>query len=246
VGRVLGFGPTTAGAAITLTYRIVRGICKRLIALSWFESAVHLIVRVHREKPLNLGGSFWRRIVRTTPIVFQDGYYVHDREALVKHRERVLHLLRPLRRYDEASAQFMARARERADVLVGLHVRHGDYSTWKDGRFYFSWQEYAEIARRVRVLFTGSSVRFVVFSNAEFEWNAFAGIDAVPGPGGLMEDLLALSLCDYIVGPPSSFSRWAAFRGNVPLCVLDRERSCLTAGSFKSVLESPWLSHEAV
>ena len=31
------------------------------------------------------------------------------------------------------------------------------------------------------------------------------------------EDLYCLSCCDYIVGPPSTFSLWASFLKNVPL-----------------------------
>jgi hypothetical protein len=36
------------------------------------------------------------------------------------------------------------------------------------------------------------------------------------GPGHFIEDLYALASCDYIIGPPSTFSQWASFYGNVP------------------------------
>ena len=32
-----------------------------------------------------------------------------------------------------------------------------------------------------------------------------------------MTDLYALSRCDYIIGPPSTFSQWASYYGHVPL-----------------------------
>jgi hypothetical protein len=47
------------------------------------------------------------------------------------------------------------------------------------------------------------------------------GLDVHPGPGHLVADLAALSGCDWLLGPPSSFSAWAAFAGNRPLLVVE-------------------------
>jgi hypothetical protein len=35
--------------------------------------------------------------------------------------------------------------------------------------------------------------------------------------GSAVEDLYSLARCDYLLGPPSTFSLWASFYGNVPL-----------------------------
>ena len=34
--------------------------------------------------------------------------------------------------------------------------------------------------------------------------------------GNEIEDLITLSQCDYLIGPPSTFNIWASFYGEVP------------------------------
>ncbi len=36
----------------------------------------------------------------------------------------------------------------------------------------------------------------------------------------MVSENYALSKCDYLVGPPSSFTAWAAYFGNIPLLIL--------------------------
>ena len=40
--------------------------------------------------------------------------------------------------------------------------------------------------------------------------------ELLPGPEHPVSALHAMSLCDYIIGPPSTFSGWASFMGRVP------------------------------
>jgi len=37
------------------------------------------------------------------------------------------------------------------------------------------------------------------------------------GTGDLIEDMYAFARCDYLIGPPSTFTLWASFYGCVPL-----------------------------
>jgi hypothetical protein len=242
----LSLGPTNLRILRELSYILIRGTCKRVVSLGWLNSPFHAVVRVSRNRPLWMGDESWKKIVQRRPVVLLDGYYAYDRDALAKHRESILCLLKPLGGYMDTAARFVSSIRSTSNVVIGLHVRHGDYASWRGGRFFFSWEEYAEIARRSRKLFAEQSVRFILFSNVSFQKAAFEGIDVVPGPGHLMEDLCALSLCDYIIGPPSSFSRWAAFSGDIPICILDRADMVITMDSFRSVLESPWLTHSSL
>jgi len=45
----------------------------------------------------------------------------------------------------------------------------------------------------------------------------FAGLTVGIGGRSPLEDLCTLSECDYILGPPSTFSQWASFYGGRPL-----------------------------
>jgi hypothetical protein len=44
--------------------------------------------------------------------------------------------------------------------------------------------------------------------------------------------MYALASCDYIVGPPSTFSLWASFYGQVPLCFLQKPDEPLALANF--------------
>ena len=46
-----------------------------------------------------------------------------------------------------------------------------------------------------------------------------------------------LSLCDRIMGPFSSYSRWASFIGEVPLCFLESKDQAFTEASFSKIVD---------
>ncbi|MCJ7694471.1 MAG: hypothetical protein MUO40_03510, partial [Anaerolineaceae bacterium] len=57
-------------------------------------------------------------------------------------------------------------------------------------------------------------VRFLITSNEKQDSNYFSEFDHVIGNGHPIEDLYSLAKCDYITGPPSTYSSWAAYYGS--------------------------------
>ncbi|HAX17707.1 MAG TPA: hypothetical protein DCY00_03825 [Actinobacteria bacterium] len=51
-----------------------------------------------------------------------------------------------------------------------------------------------------------------------------------------IEDLYSLALCDYIFGPPSTFSMWASFYGEVPLRFITNPDTDLSLDKFKKII----------
>ena len=118
----------------------------------------------------------------------------------------------------------MSVLRAEADMVVGIHIRRGDYATWNDGRFFYSLEEYHEFMLRIQQLYSRKRVAFFISSNEDFSLNLFEGCICRrfgKEPSGAILDLYTLSLCDRIIGPFSSYSRWASFIGEVPLCFLE-------------------------
>jgi hypothetical protein len=68
----------------------------------------------------------------------------------------------------------------------------------------------------------GRGASLLYCSDEAIDPRLFAGLPATPGPGSAFADLTALSQCDAVLGPPSTFSGWASFSGRVPLLSLDR------------------------
>lgn len=142
-------------------------------------------------------------------------------DQLRKHADRVRQHLRPIEPIEQAAAALTARARHGCDVLVGVHIRHGDYRTWRDGKHFFELREYAGLMRRVESLWPGRRVGFLVCSNESQNPAGFAGLGVTLGGRHFVEDLYALADCDYLIGPPSTFTQWASFYGLTPLYVIE-------------------------
>jgi hypothetical protein len=107
-------------------------------------------------------------------------------------------------------------ARRDGKFLVGVHVRQDDYRSFKGGRYYYSHRQYRHLMEQVCTAYADRPVSFLVCSDDPVPADAFAGLDVLYGNGHELEDLYALAACDRLMGPPSTYSRWASFYGKVP------------------------------
>ena len=117
--------------------------------------------------------------------------------------------------------------RKHCDLIVGVHIRRGDYQFWQDGKYYYSIDDYIRLCKTLSSnYFSGKTLSFLFCSNETIQPGSDAGFSYFSiNNGSPAHDLYALSQCDYIIGPPSSFSRFAAFIGDVPICfILSKER----------------------
>lgn len=163
------------------------------------------------------------------------GWGFRDDAALARHAGMIRELFTPAPARMRAAAQAVAAARRDADLLVGLHIRRGDYAQYADGRYFWSAAQYAGIAEQVRRLESGRRVSVLACSDDREILDELSGI-VTPGPGHLVEDLVALAGCDLVLGPPSTFSTWASFYGGVPLRHLQTPDEALRADEFAPFL----------
>jgi len=152
-------------------------------------------------------------------------------------KEEVRRLFRPNDDVVRDVEGVFGKYREQGSFIVGVHIRGGDYREWEDGRYFFEIQEYAAYMRQLVLLYPDRDVRFFISTNEKYDRNSFEGLNLIEtGFPSSAHDLYALSLCDRIIGPLSTFSRWASFYGAVPLCFL--ERGVMLSESGFSVIES--------
>ena len=116
-------------------------------------------------------------------------------------------------------------------ILIGVHVRRGDYLTWQDGKYYFEDSDYYSKMAEIAVLISGSI--FVVTSNEPIQFDNYNSYPIYYCKGSAIEDLNSLSHCDYIMGPPSTFSGWASFIGNTPLYFIENKDKIKSMNLFK-------------
>ena len=134
----------------------------------------------------------------------------------------------------------VAGLRQESDMVVGVHIRRGDYATWNDGRFLYSLEEYHQFMLRVQKQYLNHRVSFFISSNEDFSLDIFERCQCRRfgrEPSGAILDLYTLSLCDRIIGPFSSYSRWASFIGEVPLCFLETKDQQFSDKNFSKIID---------
>ncbi|MCS3672424.1 hypothetical protein GGQ21_003094 [Salinibacter ruber] len=153
-----------------------------------------------------------------------DGHYFSAAECLGKHSNFVRRFLRPLPEYRSSVDISFENYRKKFDRIVGLHIRHGDFRTWESGRHFFEIDTYVDAVRK-NILDSNSKTLIVAVSNTKLPDGIFPETPCVRGPGTEIGDLYALSKCDVIVGPFSTFNLWGSFFGRVPRYEMRRMES---------------------
>lgn len=130
---------------------------------------------------------------------------------------------------------FYSNIKKNNDIIVGIHIRKGDYKNWKGGIFYHTDIEYAQKIIEINALFSTKKVFYVICSNEEVDLsslnNSNISFSCLPF-SDKMHDLYALIKADYIFATPSTFSRYASFIGGVPLALFETNNR-ITLDDFK-------------
>ena len=172
---------------------------------------------------------------------FKKGWNImDDTRYLAQTKKELQHIFRPREEIREKAQQIINDIRKDADLIVGVHIRHGDYNTFLKGRFYYTLEEYHQMMLRIKDLYKNKRVSFFISSNEAFSTDIFSECNCYrfhKEPSGDILDLYTLSLCDKIVGPWSTYSRWAAFIGEVPLCHIKDKNQAFTEESFSEIID---------
>ena len=167
-------------------------------------------------------------------ILFAQGLHFYSPgEWFVRHGDKIRSFLEPLNVYQEKATQLVTKIKSQTDVLVGVHLRQTDYKEFVGGRFFYSLEQYLMKMLEIRDLYHPRKCSFLICSDVQWEGNLKRGLAYFSGPGTLVGDLMALSKCDLILGPPSTFSGWAAWYGKVPIHFLENPTISLALDSFQ-------------
>ena len=163
-----------------------------------------------------------------------------DTRYLTQTKKELQCIFRPKDAIMNKAEGLIEKMKQTSDIVVGVHIRRGDYATWNDGRFYYELEDYHHFMLRVKDLYQGQHVSFFISSNEDFELDIFTNCNCHrfgKEPSGAILDLYSLSVCDLIMGPVSSYSRWASFIGEVPLCFLETKNQTFTKDSFSKIID---------
>lgn len=156
----------------------------------------------------------------------------------IKHLNKIRYIYKPNDSIVEEVDDIFAKKREQFSLIVGIHIRYGDYRTFNNGRYFYTLMEYQGIMQKMIDLFPNQKITFLIASNENIDHSTFCNLNFFTIPTcSAVKDLYALSKCNYIIGPPSTFSGWASLYGDVPILFIENVKDIFTIDSFKPIYE---------
>ena len=132
--------------------------------------------------------------------------------------------LSPNNKFTAASEKTINNLKLKYDFIVGVHARRGDYANYLDGKHFHSWESYFYWSNQIKQVLEKSGKQNVgiVICSDELPPASFPIEQSVHFSLSkeFMVDIHLLSLCDYNLGPPSSFGTWISWFGKVPRLVV--------------------------
>jgi len=159
-----------------------------------------------------------------------------DFDDIIEFKSQIISLFTPKAEYRIKFDTLLLKLTNQYDILIGVHIRRGDYLNFQRGIYYFDDSVYCKFMTMLKNELASKRVHFIISSNEKINPEKFCDLNIYKLENSLgIEDLYALSKCDYIMGPPSTFSMWASFYGSVPLKLLEAENEEFTLDDFSII-----------
>lgn len=170
-------------------------------------------------------------------IVFAEGWRYRDPEHFKKHSQILKTFFTPKKEYLNKIDNVIEECRKKGDLIIGIHIRRGDYRYYNQGKWYYLDNTYLDKMMQVNNIMhaNGKKCVFLICSNEKIKTENYKELNVVFENRHFIVDLYSLAMCDYIIGPPSTFSMWASFYGNVPLLMIDNPDKAILFSEFKIV-----------
>jgi len=207
--------PSLGVTGRSLFYHVTLASANALHVLKQHGRDVGLI-RLRRDQVLDLDGPGFLAAMDRYKVVFVQDWFFRSEFGCEKHGDVIRSFFTPFEHHLDRVKSVLEPVRYAERFVVGVHVRQDDYAEFKGGQFLFSHRQYREVMEQVLSIFPNKSVAFLVCSDAVIPTGAFDGLEVIYGSGHELEDLYALAACDLLLGPPSTYSKWASFYGKVP------------------------------
>lgn len=164
--------------------------------------------------------------------LLRDGWFINDLEMLSKHKLAIRQYFQPLKTHQFNVTHLISKIRQQTDVIIGVHIRQGDYLQHQNGKYFYNTKTYIKVMESVLDLFPKQKVTFLICTNQKQAESDLRHLPCIFGKNHIIEDMYSLAECDYILGPPSSYSMWASFYGERPLYMIRDINKALTIADF--------------
>ena len=167
------------------------------------------------------------------------GFHFSSGELALKHRSRICDILRFKGSEVLPIDSMLNEAKKRYDFLLGVHIRLNDYKSFYDGKFYLTPDKYLQSVEHFKSLHLPSRRIGVVVCSDDGE--TLQKIqqehpDYLYPNGNIAQDIYALSMCNYIIGPKATtMSSWASYIGKNNLLQIEKSTRSFELSDFAKV-----------
>ncbi len=144
-------------------------------------------------------------------MILLDGWGWRYEYGVHKHRAEILNYLNLSKEDHTKVNTLVAFARAKGELLIGVHVRRGDYQQWLDGKYFFELEVFRNVMQSALRRYSDKKISFLVCGTEKMSESDFAGLPVTVSTEEPHIDLYSLAQCDITVGPPSTFTAWACF-----------------------------------
>jgi len=127
-----------------------------------------------------------------------EGWFARWYDLFLQYKSEILSLFAFDSQIESKVTSLLEVSLKEGIIRLGVHIRRGDYATWN---------------KRVVIYICGNDPKL----NKQAYSEAFGQENVVFPQGNPGEDLCLLSHCDYLIGPPSTFTLVASMYHNTPL-----------------------------
>jgi len=186
-----------------------------------------------------------KKMLRHRHIVVS-GWNVRFYDLFLKYRKDICDLFAIDSKYTEPVKTKMQEAEKSSTphhpsstIRLGVHIRRGDYATWIDGKYFFDDEVYANHINRFAAMHQTEDIHVYLSTNdptvsEETFQRLCPTVHIHHLHGNAPEDLFMLSECDFLIGPPSTFSLVAAMYRDIPLYRMDNsDEKTMTPETFQ-------------
>ncbi|NNK80588.1 MAG: hypothetical protein HKO93_03735 [Flavobacteriales bacterium] len=211
-------------------HRAYRFYTKLISLASKFPESLLGFIGIHYHK-----NSYSHLLRKKRRLIFIDSWG-HEKPQVELDRSILSELFKPKKTAQQKVEDFVLDKRKDYDLLVGIHIRRGDYKDYKDGIYYYSDNQYAHLMQQIEVQNPDKKIGFILCSNTATDLDKYRPLEVFRlEDAGMIEDLQALSQCDYILGPPSTYSMWASFVGEAPLYLVKDPNTPISLAMFSRI-----------
>jgi hypothetical protein len=157
--------------------------------------------------------------------IYFDIWLFRNPAGLEKYRAKIKEYFKPRGDIEKTVASSIKNLREKYKNLIGVHIRQGDYKTWRNGTYFIEQQRVRKIIEEYLSVFEKKKEQtcFVITSDEPIDMKYFSDLAVVVNNSNAVADLFLLASTDAIIGSNSTFGAFASYYGNIPLIVMQKE-----------------------